>query len=675
MQEIIKATNMAKPHHNKGERMSESIIIIESPNKIEKVEKYSGFKTFATKGHFKELSQNIFFKEQEQNYEPEFVPMGKNGNYRENEMINLCRNKEVIIATDPDREGYAIGYMVYESIKNLARSVKRAEFFEITEQGIKKGLENAIPFAQTNFKDFESYKARAVSDKMVGFILSPKYMNKLNDKNISVGRVQTPALNLIVNKELQIKDFLASKENQKIDYKIKALLKKEDKEFIALNDNLFSSKEEALKQIEQLKEEKKAVLFEKESKESKIKPKAPFRTSQFQEAMNKAYGFDSKTSMALAQALFEKGLITYIRTDSNAISQEFITAIEESFKQETWYEKRIYEAGKQSQAEAHEAIRITHTHSFDEIDKIVRQENLSDDERKTYELVFLNSIASQAKDCINENTIYDFNISTLSFKAKITKCLYKGFKELYNLEQEEENEEQELDLNLKPNDEVSILSLECVEVKKQAPARYKESNFISLLEKEGIGRPSTYASFLPVLLQRNYVELEKKGKNSLIKATQKGINFISKVKEIDEWITQSEYTRQMENVLDLISKGEANYLEFIKAIHEKMGFAKINEANNPPSQKSLDYAKIIAQTLKLELPLDIEKDYKICSNFINEYKDKMPKKQSKPSEKQILLVEKLAKEKGLPLPNHYKEDMQICSEFISQQLQKNTKKK
>lgn len=648
-----------------------SVIIIESPNKVEKIKKYSGYETIATKGHLKALSKNIFAKEDDKNYEPLFEAKDKDASYRINQIINACKNKEVIIATDPDREGYAIGFMVYEMIKNLAKSVKRAEFFEITESGIKKGLQNAIPFSQTNFKDYESYKARAVSDKMVGFILSPKYINEFNDKNMSVGRVQTPALNLIVEKELQIKEFLASKESKQIDYKIKAKLKKDDKEFTATNDNLFSNKEEALNLIEKLKQEKTALLFEKESKESKIKPKAPFRTSQFQEAMNKAYGFDSNKSMLLAQTLFEKGLITYIRTDSNALSQEFIDEVENTFKNEIWYEKRIYKAGEQSQAEAHEAIRITHTHSYEDIEKIAREENLSDDERKAYELVFLNSIASQAKDSLNENITYDFSISTLSFKAKITKCIFKGYKELYTLNDEDKNEEeQELELNLNKNDEVEILDFECIEVKKQAPSRYKESNFISLLEKEGIGRPSTYATFLPTLLKRDYVELDKKGKNSFIKATNKGIDFISKAKEKDNWITQSEYTRQMENVLDSISKGESNYLDFIKAIHEKMNFAKINEERiAKPSEKSLNYAKTIATTLNIELPQGVENDYKICSNFINEYKDKMPPKEIKPpSEKQIALAEKISKDKNVELPKNYKEDMKICSDFISKFL-------
>lgn len=684
-----------------------SIIIIESPNKEEKIKKYSGFDTYATKGHFKTLSSNIFLLNEKNNqdefsYEPEFVMIDKDSNYRINKIINACKGQEVFIATDPDREGYAIGFMVYLMIKNIAKSIKRAEFFEITEAGIKKGLENALPFQQTNFKDFESYKARAVSDKLIGYILSPKYMNKLEDKNISIGRVQTPALNLIIEKELKIQEFLNSQESKKLDYKIKAKLKKDNLEFTALNDNLFSNKEEAQNYINNLANEKTAKLFEKEVKESKIKPKAPFRTSQFQEAANKAYGYDSKNAMSIAQKLFEKGLITYHRTDSNALSNDFINEVEENFKNESWHEKRIYKAGEQSQAEAHEAIRITHAHSYEDIEKITREESLSDDERKLYEMIYLNSLASQGKTSINENITYDFNISSLSFKTKTSKCIFLGFKELYQNHKDaldeaqdeakddmqdntqkdtknntqEDNPSQNIELNLSNNDEVEIIGYELVEVKAKAPTRYKESNFISLLEKEGIGRPSTYAIFLPTLLKRNYIELEKKGKSSLIKASAKGIKIMQILKQDDEWITQSEYTRQMENMLDSISKGEVTYLQYIKAIHEKMEFASINAHNPPPSQKALDYAKQIGQALNIDLPQGIENDFKICSKFIENYKNNMPKAPTKaPSDKQIALAEKLAKEKNLELPKGYDEDMKICSNFIDKCFKNQNSKK
>ncbi|MGF7479341.1 type IA DNA topoisomerase [Campylobacter concisus] len=649
--------------------MSNAVIIIESPNKCDKIEHITGAKVYATKGHFKELAKEIVADYT--GYEPIFE-MKEQSKHRMNEIFNDCKGKDVIIATDPDREGYGIGYMVYETIKNIAKSVKRAEFHEITESGIKKGLDKAVPFASSNLKEFDSFKARAVGDKLVGFIMSPAYINKLNDKNLSVGRVQTPALALIVKRELEIKEFLASPASKQIDYKIKAKLKtRSGVEFTAVNDNIFSSKDEANAKIAELGGSM-AKVYQIDTKQSQIKPQAPFRTSQMQEAANKRLGFSSDKTMSLAQKLFEKGLITYHRTDSNTISDEFINEVEAKFKGEEWYEKKIYKAGSQSQAEAHEAIRISHVHGYGEIDEIAGRESLSDDEKSLYELIFLNSVLSQAKNAVNENKTYDIDVKALSFKAKTGKCIYKGFKGALKEQADDEDEQDkdvaQIELNLNQGDEVEVLGFELQAVKKQAPQHYKESNFISLLEKEGIGRPSTYATFLPTLLKREFVVIETKGKNQNIVATGKGISFIESVKANDEWITQSEFTKQMEGVLDEISDGKVNYLDFIKPLHEKMGFKELNSGETKsPSEAQLNFAKNIASDLKIALPDGIEADWKICSDFINKNKDKAIRP---PSDKQIKLAQDLAKDKKLELPKSYDTDLKICKAFIEKALKK-----
>lgn len=649
--------------------MQNAIIIIESPNKCDKIEHITGAKVYATKGHFKELAKEIVVDYV--GYEPIFE-MKEQSRHRMNEIFNDCKGKDVIIATDPDREGYGIGYMVYETIKNVAKSVKRAEFHEITESGIKKGLDKAVPFASSNLKEFDSFKARAVGDKLVGFIMSPAYINKLNDKNLSVGRVQTPALALIVKRELEIKEFLASPASKQIDYKIKVKLKTgSGVEFTAVNDNIFISKDEANAKIAELGGSR-AKVYQIDTKQSQIKPQAPFRTSQMQETANKRLGFSSDKTMSLAQKLFEKGLITYHRTDSNTISDEFINEVEAKFKGQEWYEKKIYKAGSQSQAEAHEAIRISHVHDYGEMDEIAGRESLTDDEKSLYELIFLNSVLSQAKNAVNENKTYDIDIKALSFKAKTGKCIYKGFKgalkEQADNEDEQDKEVTEIELNLNQGDEVEVLGFELQEVKKQAPQHYKESNFISLLEKEGIGRPSTYATFLPTLLKREFVIIETKGKNQNIVATNKGISFIESVKKDDEWITQSEFTKQMESVLDEISSGKVNYLDFIKPLHEKMGFKELsNGETKPPSAAQLNFAKSIASNLKIALPDGIETDWKICSDFINKNKDKAIRP---PSDKQIKLAQDLAKDKKLELPKGYDTDLKICKAFIEKALKR-----
>lgn len=651
--------------------MQNSVIIIESPNKEAKIAQITGAKVFATKGHFKTLTKLIV--KDYQSYEPEFEFKDDKAKFAINKIIGECKGKEVIIATDPDREGYGIGYLFYEMVKNQAQSVKRAEFHEITEQGIKKGLDNAIPFSSSNFNEFSAFKARAVGDKLVGFILSPKYLQISKDYNVSVGRVQTPALSLIVKRELDIKEFNENAENKKIDYKIKVKLSKNGVEFYAINDNIYQSIDEANEKIKSLNEIKKAKVYAVEKKEAQIKPNAPFRTSQYQEAANKKFGFSSEVAMALAQKLFEKGLITYHRTDSNSLSTEFLNEVENKFKSCQWYEKREYKAGNQSQAEAHEAIRISHIHDFSEIENIAQKESLSDDEIKAYTLIYTNSLLSQAKNAINENFTYDIDINALSFKAKSSKVIYKGFKGVFESFTDDENEETQDEikevnnLELQKDEELDILSFELQEVKKKAPSKYKESNFISLLEKEKIGRPSTYATFLPKLLQREFIQIVKKGKNNEIVATQKGINFIKSLKTNgDEWITKSEFTAQMEEVLDEISAGKQQYLNFIKPLHEKLGNIEVKEQEkkiSPPSPKQLEFAKQLAQKTGLELPSNIEEDYKICNEFIEKAKAQVP-----PSPKQIELAKKLANDKKVDLPKNYEKSLEICSKFIDKHI-------
>lgn len=651
-----------------------SIIIIESPNKVEKVKKYSGYETYATKGHFKSLTKN-FIKNYD-TYEVEYDFSNEEAKKRMNYIFSKCKNEEVIIATDPDREGYAIGYMVYQMIKNSAKSVKRAEFFEITQEGIKKGLEQAIAFEKSNFNDFQSFRARAVGDKLVGFILSPKYMQKINDKNTSVGRVQTPALELIVKRHLQIEEFKKLKDEEKISYKAKAILKtNQNEEFQIISENIYSNLQEMNEFLDFIKNNKKAILQEIKEKQSTKSPPKPFRTSQLQEKANQALSLAPDEIMLLAQTLFEAGLITYIRTDSNALSNEFIQEVENSFSNQNWYEKRIYQAGQQSQANAHEAIRITHIHSYEECQTKIEESGakFSNSLLELYKFIYENSILSQSKNCISLNQTYEFSIAGIIFKATQSKIIDKGFKEAKEkffkseeLEDDENKEEEwlksKIDLSsLKQNDSFEIVSFEKLEVKKQAPSPYKESNFISLLEKEGIGRPSTYASFLPKLLERNFIELHTKGKNKIINATPKGIKIIEELKKEDEWITQSEYTRQMENVLDSISKGEISYMDFIKPLHQKMQFLKLNDENKAPSEAQINLLKKLSKEQNIEL----DKEVFLKANLAKQTIDKLLKSSIKPpTQKQIDLCEKLAKDKGLDLPKNYKEDMKICSAFI-----------
>lgn len=658
--------------------MSDTIIIIESPNKKDKIQKISGFDTYATKGHFKSLTKN-FIKDYD-SYEVEFDFIDEDAKKRMNFIFSQCSGKEVIIATDPDREGYAIGYLFYQVIKNKAKSIKRAEFHEITENGVKKGLATALPFNATNFKEFEAFKARAVGDKLVGFILSPKYAKAIEDKNTSVGRVQTPALNLIVSKDEEIRAFNALSEDEKVSYKVRAKCQSANgTEFEIESEKILKDKAELESFLNYISNNKEALFAQMQVKESKKAPPAPFRTSKLQEKANQILGFAPDDTMLLAQQLFENGLITYIRTDSNALSAEFIDEVQKAYKDKEWYERREYKAGKQSQAEAHEAIRITHLHELSELDALFEKANkeastkLVDKHKALYTLIYKNSICSQAKDKVSELKSFEFDINGAPFKTSMSKVLYNGFESVFNDESDEsenENSQSEISQNkvdlsfLQPNEKVSVLDLQGVEVKKQAPSPYKESSFISLLEKEGIGRPSTYASFLPTLIKRRYVELQAKGKNKFIIPTQKGIEMIELLRKDDEWITQSEYTRLMEEMLDAITEGKLGYKDFISPLHAKMNYEKINKAESGATPKQIELVERLAKEQNKEIPNDLFSDFAKTKAFIDEL-IKISNASKAPSDKQISFAENLAQKHNAQLPQDYKTNLKACSDFIA----------
>ena len=658
--------------------MNDTIIIIESPNKKDKIQKISGFDTYATKGHFKSLTKN-FIKDYD-SYEVEFDFIDEDAKKRMNFIFSQCSGKEVIIATDPDREGYAIGYLFFQVIKNKAKSIKRAEFHEITENGVKKGLAAALPFNATNFKEFEAFKARAVGDKLVGFLLSPKYAKATNDKNTSVGRVQTPALNLIVSKDEEIKAFNALSEDEKVSYKVRAKCQSANgTEFEIESEKILKDKAELESFLNYISNNKEALFTQMQVKESKKAPPAPFRTSKLQEKANQILGFSPDDTMLLAQQLFENGLITYIRTDSNALSAEFIDEVQKAYKDKEWYERREYKAGKQSQAEAHEAIRITHLHELSELDALFEKTNkeastkLVDKHKALYTLIYKNSICSQAKDKVSELKSFEFDINGAPFKTSMSKVLYKGFESVFNDESDEnenENSQSEIPQNkvdlsfLQPNEKASVLDLQGVEVKKQAPSPYKESSFISLLEKEGIGRPSTYASFLPTLIKRRYVELQAKGKNKLIIPTQKGIEMIELLRKDDEWITQSEYTRLMEEMLDAITEGKLGYKDFISPLHAKMNYEKINKTESGATPKQIELVERLVKEQNKEIPNDLFSDFTKTKAFIDEL-IKISNASKAPSDKQISFAENLAQKHNAQLPQDYKTNLKACSDFIA----------
>ncbi len=622
--------------------MKDSVIIIESPNKVAKIKEITGAKVFATIGHFMQLKSY----DENNNFKPtfEYDPQKKKRIF---EIIEACKNKKVYIATDPDREGYAIGYHFYEKIKKIASSIYRAEFFEITPSGINKGLQNALLFENTNKQMYQSALARRVADMLLGFTLSPYLGKALGQmKGSSAGRVQTPCLKLIVDRDREIEKFKALPENEKVSYQIQAKINDNANREVTIKhcdekgeEIKFNDKEEALKLFESLKDNKACLLKDLKTSVVETKPKKPFITSTLLERASSELGLGIAEVQSLAQSLFEAGLITYIRTDAESLSVEFLNEAESFYLPiyKEVYQKREYKAGKQSQAEAHEAIRITHLHKYEDLESIVYNAGITNqDALKLYRLIFERTIESQGKNAIYDKQDLLFKIKNEYFKCSAKSLKSAGFlamfskKELENDDEsnddkEDKEKEQNAQFNLKIDDMLSLNDLVLATIKRNAPSPYKGAGFVKLLENKGIGRPSTYASYLPTLVKREYISISQ-DKKHIITPTHKGKRVVEVFENAYQFIIDLTYTKQMEEVLDEIVENKSFYVDFISNLNSKCPKIEKLERNDdeikPSSEGQITYIENILRDLQLNLSEEFKnykEDNRIAKAFLDRY--------------------------------------------------------
>ncbi|WRC67806.1 type IA DNA topoisomerase [Helicobacter pylori] len=687
--------------------MKDSVIIIESPNKVAKIKEITGAKVFATIGHFMQLKSY----DENNNFKPtfEYDPQKKKRIF---EIIEACKNKKIYIATDPDREGYAIGYHFYEKIKKIASSIYRAEFFEITPSGINKGLQNALLFENTNKQMYQSALARRVADMLLGFTLSPYLGKALGQmKGSSAGRVQTPCLKLIVDRDREIEKFKALPENEKVSYQIQAKINDNANREVIIKhcdekgeEIKFNDKEEALKLFESLEDNKACLLKDLKTSVVETKPKKPFITSTLLEKASSELGLGIAEVQSLAQNLFEAGLITYIRTDAESLSVEFLDETESFYAPiyKDLYLKREYKAGKNSQAEAHEAIRITHPHKYEDLESIVYNANITNqDALKLYQLIFERTIESQGKNAIYDKQDLLFKIKNEYFKCSAKSLKSAGFlamfskKELENDDEsnddkEDKEKEQNAQFNLKIDDMLSLNDLVLATIKRNAPSPYKEAGFVKLLENKGIGRPSTYASYLPTLLKREYISISQDKKHT-ITPTHKGKRVIEVFENAYQFIIDLTYTKQMEEVLDEIVENKSSYLDFLQNLATKCPKIEKLERNDdeikPSSEGQITYIENILRDLQLDLSEEFKnykEDNRIAKAFLDRYikEHEFFKKNNKKASssnnneirpatpKQINFAEILAKKHNVKLPKDYKSNIKVCGDFINEYSKK-----
>ena len=544
--------------------MAKNLVIVESPHKSKTIENYLGkdYKVVSSLGHIRDLATSGkygFGVDIDNGFKPDYkIIKGKNKLVKELKK-DVKDSDFVYLATDPDREGEAISWHLYDTLGLNDNNYKRIVFNEITKGAVLDSFNKARKIDDNLVK---SQEARRILDRIIGFRLSKLMQSKTGGK--SAGRVQSVALKLIVDREREIEAFVPEDY-----YEIEAMFQDFTAKLDSFGDNKLEIKteEDAKSILDNLSNMFKIEKVDK--KEKAKKSKAPFITSTLQQEASTKLGFTSKKTMMIAQKLYEGvslkdetvGLISYMRTDSIRLSEEFTGAtysyIKDKFGSEyVGYVKKSKKT--ENVQDAHEAIRPTSI--YREPDMI--KEYLTNDEYKLYRLIYYRALASLMKDAKVEATLVILDNNNYKFKVNGQVVIFDGYLKIYN------DYESSLDVVLPDFDKYngSILSddIEYTKHTTKPPSRYTESKLIKEMEELGIGRPSTYAKTIDTIEERGYVKVEDKK----FVPTEVGIETTDKLQEFFKDIINVEYTRMMEDDLDKIAEGDLEWNKLLELFYK-----------------------------------------------------------------------------------------------------------
>ena len=544
--------------------MSKNLVIVESPTKTKAIEKYLGsdYKVVSSKGHIRDLATSGKFGfgvDLENHFEPNYVAIkGK-----KKDITALKKDAEkakmVYLATDPDREGEAISWHLKDALQLKDEEYERVVFNEITKNVVKDAFNHT---RKIDDDLVHSQETRRILDRIIGFRLSKLMQSKTGGK--SAGRVQSVALKLIVDREREIESF---KEEEYWTVTAKFTDMEASLDTVDGKKADLKTEEETDKVINGL--DSKFVISNYEKKSKKKASKYPFITSTMQQEAISKLGFSSKKTMQVAQKLYEGidiendtiGLITYMRTDSVRLSDEFIKS-SYAFIKENYGEEYIGYVKKSKKREnvqdAHEAIRPSSINRTpDSIKKY-----LTKDEFKLYEMIYARALASLMADAkLNQTTITLDNNNT-TFKTTGSVLIFEGYLKVYG---KFESSEDKVLPKLKVNDELVADEIVKDQHFTKPPARYTEAKLIKALEELGIGRPSTYASTISTLTQRGYVKIIEKKLNP----TEVGITTTDKLQEFFSDLINVKYTAKMEEDLDKVAEGKKVWYKILESFYKE----------------------------------------------------------------------------------------------------------
>ncbi len=589
--------------------MKRKLVIVESPAKAKTIGRYLGekYRIAASVGHIRDLPASVMGVDIENDFTPKYIPMqGKNKVI--SELKSLASDSEsVIIATDPDREGEAIGWHVAALLKIDPTSNCRITFNEITENAVKKAVESP---RQIDLNLVNAQQARRILDRLVGYELSPLLWKKVK-KGLSAGRVQSVTTKMIVDREEEIKAF-----NPEEYWNIYANLLKinEETQFRAKYHGVYKNGKISVVKISNESEkndllnnikDKDFVVNNIKKGNKKKKPFAPYTTSTLQQDASRFLGFSSKKTMSVAQQLYEgvmlgelgqTALVTYIRTDSVRSSEDAIAEIRNIIEGKYGNEfvpksPRMFKNKNKTQ-DGHEAIRPAH---FDINPESIKN-LLNFDQYRLYKLIWNRFLASQMADANVNTVVADIKVENHIFRASGETIIFLGYLILYseNSENKKVDDSEDDDKNkedpmngiipeLATNEKLLCRKINVEQKFTLPPARYTEASLIKALEEQGIGRPSTYAPTISTILDRKYTE--KEGKHLI--PTDLGVIVTELLKTGFDNIVDITFTAEMEKSLDKVEEGSLDWVELLKSFYPKF-HQQVIDAN-----KTIEKVKLV----------------------------------------------------------------------------------
>lgn len=568
--------------------MSKNLLIVESPNKIKSVKKYLGgdFEVLASFGHVRDLIPKDGAVNPEDNFAMKYQIISKNSKHVDAIVAAAKEAEHIYLATDPDREGEAISWHIAEILKSkrgmkgVMDKIQRVVFHEVTPKGVQAAIQNP---RSLDMNLVDAQQTRRALDYLVGFNLSPLLWKKIR-YGLSAGRVQSPALRLICERENEIKAFESQEywsvhlDSHKGRTKFSAKLTHWQ------NNKLeqFSLPDEASQaSILAALQGKTAQVADVTKKKATRKPAAPYTTSTMQQDAVRKLGFTTDRTMRTAQQLFEGidvgqgavGLITYMRTDSVTLSEDALTEIRHYIENKIGADflpssAKMYKTKSKNAQEAHEAIRPTSVYRSPESVKPF----LSADQFKLYQMIWQRTVACQMVDAKFDATTVDINVGEGVFRATGQVLVFAGFLSVYQEGEDEEDaaEDQKKLPEMAVGDVVPVDLLYGEQHFTQPPPRFNEATLVKALEEFGIGRPSTYASIIKTLKDREYVIVEQRR----FQPTDTGEIVNKFLTEHFEQYVDYDFTAKLEDQLDEIANGKREWIpvmdKFWKGFHKQV---------------------------------------------------------------------------------------------------------